>query len=169
MDFDEPSPLGRGKFTTTSGITYERVYVKDIDMASARHARVQAAIKERFGINLRSFQVGAIADILDRDKDVFVIAGTSAGKSMVYQGLSIMEKEFITLVISPTIALMTDQVNAFNLYKTRVAHYNANLHVFARLTRCKSTELLRLLLQQIRFGTNPAFGPRLRPEGFPLS
>ena len=82
----------------------------NINMTSARHARVQEAVKERFEIILRPFQAGAIADILDRDKDVFVIAGTSAGKSMVYQGLSVMKKELITSVISPTVALMVDQV-----------------------------------------------------------
>ena len=167
MDFDEQSPIGSGKFTTTSGIAYERVYVKDIDMASTRHARIQVKMKERFGINLRSFQVGAIADILDRDKDVFVIAGTSAGKSMVYQGLSVMEKEFITLVITPTIALMTDQVNPCNLHEAQLAHHhnaNRDLPVFARLRRCEKMELLRLLLQRIRFGISLAFGATLRPE-----
>ena len=96
-------------------ITYERVYVSEINMRAQRHAQVVLAVRRAFDVTLRPFQASAIADVIDRDKDVFVIAGTSAGKSMVYQGLSAAREGSITLVISPTISLMMDQVCGFLL------------------------------------------------------
>lgn len=50
-----------------------------------------------------------VVDITQAKKDVVVIAGTCAGKSLPYQSIPIITGG-IVLVVSPTIALMEDQV-----------------------------------------------------------
>ena len=43
-------------------------------------------------------------------KDTMVRAGTGAGKSLCYQGLTLLRPGATVLVVSPLIALMEDQV-----------------------------------------------------------
>lgn len=70
---------------------------------------VQKAMK-KFHINeLRKAQIQPINDILDH-KDVLVVAPTSSGKSLIYQLPASMQKDKLTLVLEPTLALMHDQV-----------------------------------------------------------
>lgn len=44
-----------------------------------------------------------------KKKDIYIIVSTNAGKSLVYQVILVVIKDFV-LVISPTIALIEDQV-----------------------------------------------------------
>lgn len=60
--------------------------------------------------NFRAFQQEAIDTILD-DKDLLTILPTGGGKSLCYQ-LPSLVKDGTTIVISPLIALMQDQVSA---------------------------------------------------------
>ena len=50
-------------------------------------------------------------DTVYEKKDVVVSAGTGSGKSLPYQLIFLIKKENIVLVVSPTIALMSDQVD----------------------------------------------------------
>lgn len=67
-------------------------------------------IKEKVDIMPKPWQVSAIINMVHRKKDVVISAGTGSGKSLPYQLIPLIRERVIVLVVSPTIALMTDQV-----------------------------------------------------------
>jgi ATP-dependent DNA helicase RecQ len=70
-----------------------------------------ATLKQRFGHDdFRPMQRPIITDVLD-GRDTLAILPTGAGKSLCYQ-LPAVLREGTTLVISPLIALMADQLKA---------------------------------------------------------
>ncbi len=73
---------------------------------------VDTALKERFGLDaFRPWQRDAISALLEGSRRVMVVAPTGGGKSLCYQ-LPATVLEGTTLVVSPLIALMDDQVRA---------------------------------------------------------
>lgn len=83
-------------------------------------------LKRYFGYNiLREGQEELIDEIL-RGRDVLGIMPTGAGKSLIYQ-IPALIFSGITLVISPLISLMTDQVKALNQAGIHAAYINSSL------------------------------------------
>ena len=83
-------------------------------------------LKKYFGYeSFREGQQELITNILERH-DVLGIMPTGAGKSICYQVPAVM-LEGITLVISPLISLMEDQVGTLNEAGIRAAYLNSSL------------------------------------------
>lgn len=82
-------------------------------------------LKETFGHEkFRSFQEEVVDNIINK-KDVLTILPTGGGKSLCYQ-LPAMLMNGITIVISPLIALMQDQVKALNDLNLKSAMINSS-------------------------------------------
>ena len=80
-------------------------------------------LKKFYGFNtFRKGQLNIILNILS-NRDVFCIMPTGAGKSMCYQ-IPAMVFEGITIVISPLISLMKDQVDALIENDINAAYIN---------------------------------------------
>ena len=87
---------------------------------------INQTLKQYFGYDsLRTGQEELINGIL-AGHDVLGIMPTGAGKSLCYQLPALMLKG-ITLVISPLISLMSDQVKALNQAGVHVAYINSSL------------------------------------------
>lgn len=87
---------------------------------------INQTLKQYFGYDsLRTGQEELINGIL-AGRDVLGIMPTGAGKSLCYQLPALMLKG-ITLVISPLISLMSDQVKALNQAGVHAAYINSSL------------------------------------------
>ena len=86
----------------------------------------QEILKTHFGDD--TFREGqeAVIDALLAEKDVLAVMPTGAGKSICYQVPALMMKG-ITLVISPLISLMKDQVRSLNQAGISAAYLNSSL------------------------------------------
>jgi ATP-dependent DNA helicase RecQ len=95
-------------------------------MAGMAMADAQAALKRYFGYeSFRAGQRQAIEAILS-GRDTLAIMPTGAGKSLCYQVPSLLF-EGLTIVISPLIALMHDQVAALEAAGVPSAYLNSSL------------------------------------------
>jgi superfamily II DNA helicase RecQ len=57
------------------------------------------------------WQISAWQHLFDEEsRDVLVIAGTGSGKSLIFQCLHFVKDDGISLILSPLVALMKDQV-----------------------------------------------------------
>src|ERR1700712_680246 len=114
------------------------------------------ALQKYFGYSAFRHQQGAIIQhILDK-KDVLTLMPTGGGKSLCYQ-LPAVLLDGLTIVISPLIALMKDQVDALNVNGIPAAFLNSaqNPDEQSRLmSRLKNNEIKLLYLAPERlFGS----------------
>src|SRR5689334_18165905 len=106
-------------------------------MSLADHAiDLERTLSERFGLErFRKGQREVIAQVLAR-RDVLCVMPTGGGKSLCYQ-LPAVVTEGLTLVVSPLIALMKDQVDALTARGIQATLINSTIEpgeVRARLT-----------------------------------
>lgn len=100
------------------------------------------ALKEHFGFEkFRDNQEAIIQSVLE-NKDTLAIMPTGGGKSICYQ-LPAMILPGLTIVVSPLIALMKDQVDALKVNGIAAGFYNSSLNA-------KDTSLLRLEIENQR-------------------
>lgn len=90
------------------------------------HPDLFAKLKEHFGYDeFRDGQIEVINHLLD-SKDALVLMPTGGGKSLCYQ-LPATVLSGLTLVVSPLISLMKDQVDALNANGIAAAYLNSSL------------------------------------------
>ncbi|XP_073351291.1 ATP-dependent DNA helicase Q5 [Pagrus major] len=127
---------------------------------------LKQALKTHFGFdNFRSkLQEDVVKAVVRRDKDVFVCMPTGAGKSLCYQ-LPALLAEGITLVVSPLIALIQDQVDRLKSLNIPACSINSKLAAGERrliLTDLgSSSPKLKLLYITPEMVASPSFQPTL--------
>uniref|UniRef100_A0A8C6TN70 ATP-dependent DNA helicase n=1 Tax=Neogobius melanostomus TaxID=47308 RepID=A0A8C6TN70_9GOBI len=129
-------------------------------------ATLKQALKAHFGFDgFRSkLQEDVVKAVVKGDKDVFVCMPTGAGKSLCYQ-LPAVLAEGITLVISPLIALIQDQVDHLKSFNIPACSINSKLPVAERrliLADLESSQpKLKLLYITPEMVASPSFQPCL--------
>ncbi|KAG1935517.1 ATP-dependent DNA helicase Q5 [Pimephales promelas] len=127
---------------------------------------IHRALKKHFGFDrFRSQQQeDAVKAVLKGDRDVFVCMPTGAGKSLVYQ-LPALLSSGITLVISPLIALIQDQVEHLKALNVPARSINSKLPLAERRQILADLESerprLKLLYITPEMVASPSFQPCL--------
>jgi ATP-dependent DNA helicase RecQ len=95
-------------------------------MPTASSSQLLDLLKENFGFEaFRPLQEEIVRDALE-GKDVFALLPTGGGKSLCYQ-LPALAREGLTVVVSPLIALMKDQVDALQANGIAATFLNSSL------------------------------------------
>lgn len=132
----------------------------------ADHPAVRAVLRGTFGIDdYRGLQQQAVDAVL-AGRDVLLTMPTGAGKSLCYQ-LPALVLEGLTLVVSPLIALMKDQVDALRARGVRATFVNSSIRGSERRERLEAAaagevDLLFVTPERFRQGDFRAALPRLR-------
>lgn len=128
-------------------------------------------LKARFGYDAFRYQQEEIIQIVLDGKDAFVLMPTGGGKSLCYQ-IPALILSGVTVVVSPLIALMKDQVDALRLNGIAAAYLNSSLdpaeqdEVVARL-RHGELKLLYIAPEKL-FANDGAFLNILKDVGVSL-
>jgi ATP-dependent DNA helicase RecQ len=131
--------------------------------------QARATLRERFGYpDFRPGQTRAVESVL-RGQDTLVVLPTGGGKSLCYQVPALMLPS-LTVVISPLISLMKDQVDALASRGLPATFVNSTLpssQVSDRMTRVLRGEFKLLYLAPERFDFGNT-AERLRDRGVSL-
>jgi ATP-dependent DNA helicase RecQ len=123
------------------------------------------ALRSRFGLQEFRGQQRAVIEAFTAGRDVLLTMPTGAGKSLCYQ-LPAVVLDGLTLVISPLIALMQDQVDALKRRGVRAEFVNSSLEAAERRERLERAargelELLYVTPERFRSADFVAILPRL--------
>ncbi len=116
-------------------------------------ARAQTVLRERFGHDdFRDGQAEVIAAAMG-GRNLLVVMPTGSGKSLLYQ-LPALMADGLTLVVSPLIALMKDQVDELHRRGAAAAFINSSLSPDQQrdtISRCLAGEIKLLYVAPERF------------------
>jgi ATP-dependent DNA helicase RecQ len=127
------------------------------------------ALRERFGYDaFRPGQERAVESVLER-RDTLVVLPTGGGKSLCYQ-VPALVMPGLTVVLSPLISLMKDQVDALVARGIPATYLNSTLsgsEISGRMRRVQQGEIKLLYVAPERFDVG-RLGDRLRDLGVAL-
>ncbi len=103
------SPSGQDHFFLTSVMNWELASIREISTKIKKVESMNQVINIHFKLKARPWQIGAIMIITKWKRDVCAIADINVSKNLVYWSISVVINGSV-LVISPTIALMEDQI-----------------------------------------------------------
>ena len=131
--------------------------------------RARTALTANFGYpDFRPGQARAVEAVLD-GRDTLVVLPTGGGKSLCYQVPALLLPG-LTVVVSPLISLMKDQVDALSARNLPAAFINSTLtsgQVSERLARAQRGEIKLLYVAPERFDAGST-ADRLRTIGVSL-
>lgn len=108
--------------------------------ASTQFPSLEAALKHFFGYEQFRFEQRAIIENCLQRRDGLVVMPTGGGKSLCYQ-LPALLRLGVTIVVSPLIALMQDQVDALNNNGIAATYLNSTLNLMT--VRSREDDLLK--------------------------
>ncbi len=139
------------------------------DRLTTRLTAARRLLQERFGYpEFRPGQTAAVESVL-AGKDALVILPTGGGKSLCYQ-VPALVMEGLTVVISPLISLMKDQVDALEARGLAATYLNSTLsqaEISARMARVLRGDIKLLYVAPERFDLGRT-AERLRDAGVTL-
>lgn len=117
-------------------------------------------LKTKFGYESFRFNQEEIIKTIFAKRDAFVLMPTGGGKSLCYQ-IPALLFDGVTVVISPLIALMKDQVDALRLNGIKAAYINSSLdseEIFDIYKQLNNNEIKLLYVSPERLlGNNQQF------------
>lgn len=99
-----------------------------ISATSSAFPSLESALKHFFGYDQFRFHQRAAIEAVLKQQDALVVMPTGGGKSLCYQ-LPALLRLGVTIVVSPLIALMQDQVDALNNNGIAATYLNSSLDV----------------------------------------
>lgn len=128
-------------------------------------------LEKQFGYAAFRLHQEAIIQSVLQKKDTFVLMPTGGGKSLCFQ-IPALLLDGLTIVISPLIALMKDQVDALRVNGIQAAYLNSSQtyqeqEVILNMARSKNLKLLYLAPEKL-LSNNMAFLKTLRSFGISL-